>query len=84
MKLLNFPAGVGFAFLDLASKFNDPSGERSALLESAFQLVEANLKYLDHPDFRRDKQMQVGFLLGATGVHVITFSFINTRGREGN
>jgi hypothetical protein len=41
------------------------------LLDFASQLVDANLKYLDHPDFRRDKQMQLGFLLGATGVHVI-------------
>jgi len=54
----------------LASKFKDPSGERAALLESASQLVDSSLKYLDHPDFRRDKQMQIGFLLGATGVHV--------------
>jgi hypothetical protein len=56
--------------MDLASKFKDPSGERAALLDSASQLVDSSLKYLDHPDFRRDKQMQVGFLLGATGVHV--------------
>ncbi len=56
--------------MDLASKLQDSTSERTALLEFASQLVNANLKYLDHPDFKRDKQMQVGFLLGTSGVQV--------------
>ena len=56
--------------MDLASKYPDMSGEKTALLEFAAQLVDTNLKYLDRPDMRRDKEMQLGFLLGAPGVHV--------------
>jgi hypothetical protein len=69
----NIPGGVGFALMDLASKFGESSGERKSLLEFASQLVEANLKYLEHWDFKRDKQIQGGFLLGAPGVHVNHF-----------
>ena len=56
--------------MDLASKYQDVSGEKAALLEFASQLANTNLKYLDRPDVRNDKQMKVGFLLGAPGVHV--------------
>ena len=56
--------------MDLASKYQDVSGEKAPLLEFASQLINTNLKYLDRPDIRHDKQMKVGFLLGAPGVHV--------------
>jgi hypothetical protein len=56
--------------MDLASKLHDSTADRAALLEHASQLVSANLKYLDHPDFKRDKKMQAGFLLGTPGVQV--------------
>ena len=58
--------------MDLASKYPDVSGEKAALLEFASQLVNTNLKYLYRTDVRNDKQMKVGFLLGAPGVHVST------------
>ncbi len=64
------PGGVAFGLMDLASKLHDSTADRAALLEHASQLVSANLKYLDHPDFKRDKKMQVGFLLGTPGVQV--------------
>ena len=64
--------GVAFGLMDLASKLHESTADRTALLEYASQLVNANLKYLDHPDFKRDKQMQVGFLLGTPGVQVLS------------
>lgn len=63
--------------MDLASKFPESSSERNSLLDFAAQLVDANLKYIDQPDFRRDKQVQIGFLLGATGVHVIQLNILS-------
>ena len=45
--------------MDLASKYQDVSGEKAALLEFASQLANTNLKYLDRPDVRNDKQMKV-------------------------
>ena len=74
--VLNIPilstGGVAYAFMDLARQFPDHSGDRMALLEAASELLDFNLKYLDQPNVKRDRQMQVGFLLGATGVHVTT------------
>ena len=70
--------GVAFAFMNLAKQFPEDTGDRSALLESAAELLDSNLKYLDQPNVKRDRQMQIGFLLGATGVHVtIYFLFLD-------
>jgi hypothetical protein len=62
--------GIAYAFMDLASKYSDTSGEKPALLEFASQLVNTNLKYLDRADVKHDKEIKVGFLLGAPGIHV--------------
>lgn len=63
------PAGVAYAFWKL-SRFVSPA-ESQELLKRAGNLVNLNLMHVQRPDLKNDKQNQVGFLLGSSGVQAV-------------
>jgi len=63
------PAGVAYAFWKL-SRFASPA-ESQELLKRAGNLVNLNLMHVQRPDLKNDKQNQVGFLLGSSGVQAV-------------
>lgn len=63
------PVGVAFALWRLAKCKN--GDEASKYLQRAQKWVELNLMYVNKPDIQKDKQMKMGFLLGASGVYAV-------------
>ena len=57
--------------------------ESQELLKEAEKLVNLNLNYVQRPDFQRDKQNQVGFLLGASGVQAVASIIYATSQKQG-
>ena len=81
--LLRLKSFYSFRFFSRKlSRFATPA-ESQELLKIAENLIDLNLTYVQRPDLKKDKQNQVGFLLGASGVQAvasIVYSSIQKQG----